>query len=336
MRWLILGGTAWLGQHLVRAALQAGHGVTCLARGRSGPLPSGARLVQGDRDDPQALQGVAQQHWDVVIDLARQPGQVRRAAEALAGRCQTFVFVSSTSVYADTETLHLDERAGLVPPLELDSLGSMADYAAGKVACEGLVRGAFGGSALVVRPGLIGGPGDETGRSGYWPRRFWLAARSGRPVLVPDVGDLGTQVIDVRDLAGWMVAAASRHLHGTFNAVGMPVSLADHLQAAQRVAGFHGAVCKAAPGWLQAQEVSPWAGARSLPLWVPLPSHAGFGARSADAALAAGLVLRPLEETLRDTLAWELQHAAGWPRQAGLTDADEAELLALLNSLSNS
>ena len=145
-----------------------------------------------------------------------------------------------------------------------------------------------------------------------------------------------TQVIDVRDLAGWMVAAASRHLHGTFNAAGLPVFLVDHLQAAQRVAGFHGPVSKAAPEWLLAQQVSPWAGARSLPLWVPWPSHAGFGARSVQAALAEGLVLRPLAETLSDTLDWELHDAGAWPRQAGLTDADEADLLVCRNSLSNS
>jgi 2'-hydroxyisoflavone reductase len=332
---LILGGTAWLGRHLVLEALRAGHAVTCLARARSGPVPDGATWVQADRDDDRAFEAVRLNDWDAVIELARQPGQVRAAAQALAGRCRTYVFISSTSVYADTETLDQDEQAPVVPPLETDSFQTPADYAAGKVACENHARRAFGASALVVRPGLIGGPGDETGRSGYWPRRFWQAAQRGQPVLVPDVDGLMTQVIDVRDLARWVVAAASGQLTGTFNATGRAVPLAGHLRVAQQEAGFTGPLRKVSPAWLQAKDVAPWAGARSLPLWLPLPSHAGFGARSARAALEQGLALRPLGDTLRDTLAWELQDARPWPRQAGLSDADEHELLERLQALSD-
>ena len=156
---LILGGTAWLGRHLVLEALRAGHAVTCLARARSGPVPDGATWVQADRDDDRAFEAVRLNDWDAVIELARQPGQVRAAAQALAGRCRTYVFISSTSVYADTETLDQDEQAPVVPPLETDSFQTPADYAAGKVACENHARRAFGAPARRTRAAPARRPG---------------------------------------------------------------------------------------------------------------------------------------------------------------------------------
>lgn len=144
MRMLVLGGTAWLGRHIVDSALAGGHEVTCLARGESGAMPSGARWVRADRDREHANASVAQERWDSIIDLSRQPGQVRRAAAALAGTCGSFVFVSSTSVYADHRNLNQDEGADVLPALESDVMQSMAFYGPAKVACEQHVRNLVG------------------------------------------------------------------------------------------------------------------------------------------------------------------------------------------------
>lgn len=326
MRILILGGTGWLSGQVAATALASGHDVTCLARGNSGEPPAGARLVRADRDAPDAYARVAGAAWDVVLDVSRQPGQVRRAAEALADSAGMFVFVSSGSVYADDTTPGEDETAALLPPLESDVMESMETYGPAKVACERHVRAAFGPDrCLLARAGLIGGPGDTSDRTGYWPLRF--ARPAADAVLAPDAPGLTTQVVDVRDLAAWLVQAGTRGVSGVFNAVGEPLPLAAYLAVAREVAGYAGPVVPVDQEWLLAQDVRPWAGERSLPLWLPLPDYAGFGARDGAAARAAGLVHRPLAETLADTLAWELATGPDRPRRAGLSDAHERALL---------
>lgn len=333
MRMLILGGTAWLGGHLAEAAHAAGHDVTCLARGTSGPAPRGARLVKADRGQPGAYDEVMDQRWDSVIDLSRQPGQVRSATAALAKACTTFIFISSTSVYADHQALDQDESAALLPPLQSDVMASMEQYGQAKVACEQIVRDAAGADrSLILRVGLIGGPGDEFDRSGYWPLRFARAARSGRRVLVPDVPKLATQVIDVRDLAAWIIDCACRGVVGIFNATGETMSFEAHMEAARRVAGYRGAVVPASSAWLLSQGVAPWMGPKSLPLWLPSADYAGFCARSSQAAIGAGLSRRALGSTLEDTLNWD-QHRKPPPaaRRAGLSDDEEELLIAALD-----
>lgn len=128
--------------------------------------------------------------------------------------------------------------------------------------------------------GLIGGPGDEFDRTGYWPLRFAQAAAASRPVLVPDTPSLATQVIDVRDLAQWITQCACAGVAGLFNVTGETKSFEDHIATARQVAGHQGAIVPASPDWLLQQGVSPWMGLKSLPLWVPLDSHAGFNART--------------------------------------------------------
>lgn len=327
MHILILGGTGWLGATVAQLALADGHAVTCLARGKSGAVPAGATLVQADRKADDAYAGVTGNHWDVVVDIASQPGQVRAAADALAPRCGHCIFVSSASVYASHQTPHEDEDAPLLAPLAADAMADMGEYGAAKAACEQHVRAAFGDHrSLIVRPGLIGGPGDRSDRTGYWPSRFARARVTGQPVLVPEPATGATQVIDVRDLARWIVDGAVRSATGIFNAVGPVVPLADHLAVAREVAGHDGAVVAAPTDWLTAQGVAPWAGPKSLPLWLPMADYAGFGARDGQRAVAAGLSLRPLAQTLADTLAWEHTRAADTPRRAGLTDEEEAAL----------
>jgi len=331
MRFLVLGGTAWLGRVIAATAVERGYHVTCLARGASGAAPPGVTFRRADRDGPGAYRQVARQEWDVVIDVSRQPGQVRRAATALADRAGSFVFVSSGNVYADHATPGARENVALLPALAGDVMASMDTYGQAKVACEQHVLRAFGpGRSLVARAGLIGGPGDTFDRTGYWPVRFRRPAASDGRVLVPDVPGLATQVIDVRDLASWLVDTGERGLSGVFNVVGETIPLPAHLALAREVAGHTGPVVAVGQDWLIAHDVQPWMGERSLPLWLPMPDYAGFSSRDGSAATAAGLTTRPLAETLADTLAWELGRNLQGPRRAGLSDHDERRLLHAL------
>ncbi|WEO75877.1 NAD-dependent epimerase/dehydratase family protein [Cryobacterium sp. SO2] len=329
MRFLILGGTAWLGNTIATAAMHHGHKVTCLARGESGDAPAGIRFERGDRSQAGAYAAVADEDWDVVVDVARQPGQVASAVAALRERAASYTFVSSGNVYAGAATPGQDETGELLRALDGDVMESMDSYGEAKVACEQRVVDGFGADrALIARPGLIGGPGDVSDRSGYWPLRFNQPAGANCSVLVPDVPGLLTQVLDVRDLAEWIVDAAEDGTAGVFNAAGETVSLAEHLAVARGVAGHSGPIVGADAEWLQGHDVQPWSGPRSMPLWLPLPDFAGFNARDSSAARAAGLVTRPLAETLADTLYWERLRVPQGPRRAGISDTDEAALLA--------
>jgi nucleoside-diphosphate-sugar epimerase len=333
MRLLVLGGTAWLGGYLATMAVESGHQVTCLARGESGPVPRGADFQRADRDDPDAYRDVARDEWDVVVDVSRQPGQVRSATAALADRAASFQFVSSASVYADDSRPGDDESAAVLPALAADVMETMETYGQAKVACEQHVLNAFGPDrSLIARAGLIGGPGDISDRTGYWPLRFTRPTASDGSVLVPDAPDLMTQVIDVRDVAQWLIEAGEDGVSGVFNVVGETLSLPEHLAIAREVAGHRGSVVPVGQEWLLAHEVSPWMGARSLPLWLPLPEYAGLSCRDGSAARGAGLVSRALAETLADTLAWELTRDPRRTRRAGLSDDDERRLLCALNA----
>jgi len=331
MRLLVLGGTAWVSGAVAALAVEAGHDVTCLARGDSGPVPPGARLVRADRTTPQAYAGLSGE-WDAVLDVTRHPGWLRSAASALSGRAAYLAFVSTCSVYADDSTPGADESAAVHAPLVGETMESMADYGPAKVACEEAALAGFGAErTLVARPGLIGGPGDGSGRSGYWPWRFAHPATADGAVVVPDAPTLSTQVIDGRDLAAWLLDCCERQAPGLANACGDPVPLPDHLALARAAAGHAGPVLAAEPDWLAAQGVEPWMGPRSMPLWLPLPDYAGFAARSVAAGRALGLRSRPLVETLADTLAWERARRAerpDLPWSAGLTDAEAVELAA--------
>jgi len=323
MRILVLGGTAWLGRSVASEALARRHEVTCLARG-NGEVAAGASLVRADRDQGGAYADVLAQRWDAVVDVARQPGHVRSAVAALEPLTRRYVFVSTGNVYASHLELDQDEDAALLPPLGSDEMPSMKQYGEAKVACEQAVLDTFGaGRTVIARAGLIGGPGDESGRSGYWPHRF---AHPDGPVLVPDE-DQQIELIDVRDLATWLVGCIERGASGIFNAVANRMSLAEHLAVAREVAGHDGPVASASAHWLHEQGVQPWSGARSLPLWIGDPDWAGFAARSNRRAVEAGLRTRPLRETLADVLAWEEQRTGTWPHGAGLTDKEQRDLV---------
>lgn len=323
MRILVLGGTGWLGGHVAACAVASGHDVTCVARGER--APAGAALVRADREDDDALADVAVRHWDAVVDVATHPGFVRRAVRDLGGRVGRYVYVSSVSAYASAAEGGADESDALFAPLMADAMRSMDDFGRAKSACERAVREAFPGVAhAIVRPGLIAGAGDRTGRTTYWPRRFAQPSNPRGRVLVPDAADLPTAVIDVRDLAAFLLVLAAGDEHGAFNAIGDAVPLAEHLARAQH-AGGRGIPEPVPVQWLLDHGVAQWMGPRSLPLWLTDPADAiGMSTRSNARARAAGLVLRPLERTLADIVAVPGPIVEG----AGLTDDEERELLA--------
>ncbi len=329
MRLLVLGGTAFLGHAVARAAVARGDDVTCVARGTSGPVPPGARLVRADRAEPRAgLGGAEHEAWDAVVEVGRHPGPVGRAARLLAPGTAHAVFVSTGNVYADHSLPGADESTTLLDPLEEGRDEDPDAYGAMKVACERHVLAAFGEErVLVARAGLIGGPGDVSGRSGYWPWRLAHPAAAGE-VLVPDALGEPAQLVDVRDLAAWLLACAEERVNGIVDAVGPTTTLGGVLTASAEASGSTATPVPADPAWLTEQGVDAWMGPRSLPLWLPYPEYAGFAARSGAAARALGLATRPLVDTLRDVLAWEERDRPGdRPRGAGLTDDEERELL---------
>ena len=322
---LILGGTAWLGRELASQAVASGVHVTCLARGTSGPVADGVHLIPADRSEPSAYEPVRGRDWDAVIDVSWQPDHVRSALDALAADAGHWTYVSSVSVYADTTTPGANEAAALVEP-KTSGLATMEEYGEAKVGCEQLVAAGMGADrSLLARVGLIGGPGDPTDRFGYWVSRFALASTDA--VLVPDAPDLSAQVVDVRDLAAFLLACAVIRSTGPVDVVGEAVPFSDVGDMSARTAGFTGRAVRAAPQWLEEHEVQPWAGPRSLPLWLPLPEYAGVGARSDAHAVELGLLRRPIASSLADVLSDERLRGLDRPRRAGLTRVEELDLI---------
>ncbi len=326
MKLLILGGTRFLGRTVATLAAERGHDVTCAARGLTALPPDSCRFVRLDRDLDGAVDDLARERWDAVVDVARQPGQVRRAVRALEPVTDAYVFVSTASVYPDWTLDVIDESTPTVEATEQDTVG-VELYGEGKVACEHAVLEAFGPSrTTLVRAGLIGGPGDASGRSGYWPWRF--AHPTGARVLVPDAYEQISQLIDVRDLASWLVTVCEQRVAGTFLADGPATSLGDALTQAAAAAGASVDGERASEEWLLAHDVHAWMGPRSLPLWLGDPTmRARFDTST---AVQAGLACRPLRETFEAALEYELTRSEPWPRGAGLSDADETSLLAEL------
>ncbi|MEQ6899862.1 NAD-dependent epimerase/dehydratase family protein [Nocardioides sp. YIM 152588] len=318
MELLVLGGTVFLSHQVAAAAVARGHRVVCACRGRSGHVPTGAELVRWDwREEPPAA--VAEAAFDAVVQVGRLPGQVARAV-ALHPSAH-HVFVSSVSVYADDASPAGPGEGAVHEPLheDVDLAERPEAYGPMKVACEEVVRA--GAAATVVRPGLIVGPGDPTGRFSYWAQRL-AAADPGERVLAPGAPDDVVQVIDVRDLAAWIVTLAERGTVGTFDAVGEPVPLAGLLAAA----GSPAELAWVDAGFLAEHGVEPWSGPSSLPLWVPRPAYDGMLAHDPAPAVDAGLALRPLAETFADTAAWLRAEPAAVV--TGITPDQEAEVLA--------
>ena len=252
MHILLLGGTGFLGRALAHAALDAGHAVTCLARG-SAPAASGATFVRADRDDPDALAPVASRTWDAVVDLTSHPAHARDAVHRLTAHHR--LLVSTTSVYASFDTPDQAEDAPLAPPADVDLMTEMSQYPGAKRRCEEIYRAATG-PVTVIRPGLIGGAGDDTGRSGYYPWRF--AHPTGTDVLVPDA-TFPVSLIDVADLAAWILHCLEHTVTGTFNAAGQTHTLADLYRASIEVTGSTAQPRVIPDDVLLARGIAPWA-----------------------------------------------------------------------------
>jgi 2'-hydroxyisoflavone reductase len=318
VRLLVLGGTAFLGRTLVDTALERGHEVTLFNRGRTNPelFPEAERL-RGDRnEDLSALEG---REWDAVVDVATfLPRAVRLATETLRDRVDRYVFVSSISAYADFSTPASEDSP--LARLENPESESIEDYGPLKAECERLAQEALGERALVVRPGLIVGPHDPTDRFTYWPRRV----AEGGPMLAPAPQDQPVQFIDVRDLGEWIVAATEAGRSGVYNATGEPTTFEALLDACMRVSG-DAEIVWVPPERLVAAEVGEW---MELPLWIVTPEFAAMQRTDVSKAIRDGLRFRPLEETIRDTLAWDAERTTPRAEGVGLTAERERELLA--------
>lgn len=332
----MLGGTAWLGRTVAQEAVARGHDVTCAARGSADP-PHGVAFVVVDRDHEHGLAPLAATEWDAVVDISRQPGQVRRAVRDLD--TAHWVFVSTGNVYAGFAAMEQPEDAPRRAPLDGDVMVDMETYGEAKVACEDAVA-ASAATATIVRSGLIAGPGDASGRTGYWPWRFAhpVAADAVGPgavgpnvpapeVVVPDDLDFPCAMVDVRDLAAWIVSAAEQRLGGPFNATGPTIRLGEVLATAADVAHSSARLLPVPAERLRELGVQGWMGPASLPLWIDDPDWRGFATMDTSRARAAGLVTRPLADTLRDALAWEETRPESDPRWAGLTDDEERQVL---------
>ncbi len=325
MRLLVLGGTAFLGRRLVRAAVDRGHEVTTFTRGQTNPdlFPEVERLTGDREDDLSALSG---REFDVAIDTSGYlPRVVRASAELLAGSIESYVFVSSISVYEDAD--RLTEETPLQSAVDPDIEDVGAHYGALKALCEQVAEAALPGRTLIIRPGLVAGPHDYTGRFSYWPRRV----EEGGEVLAPGSPEALVWVIDVRDLADWTIRMAERRATGIYNAAGpsSALTIGELLEECRTITGSGARFTWADDGFLLAHGVAPYT---ELPLW--LPAEAGGYPRIDFArATAAGLTHRPIGDTIRAVLGEGESGAVpvdafGLPRRpAGLEPARERELL---------
>lgn len=325
MKLLILGGTRFVGRHIVDAALAHGHEVTLFHRGQSNPdLFPNVEAIHGDRDG--GLDALGDRTWDAVIDTCGyHPRIVKQSAEYLRDKVKTYCFISTISVYTEGQGKASFEDAELIrfekAPESEEITGET--YGGFKVLCEDEVNAACPGTALIVRPGLVIGPWDSTDRFTYWVDRF----QRFDDVLVPDSKDQEVQFIDARDLAAFTIHLVETGATGAFNADGPEkrMTFSETVEICQREAGGSGQPVLVDESFLLEQEVKPWA---DLPLWVPSSPEGGLVMVEIEKGLAAGLTIRPLAETVRDLAAWNAERGAE-VLKAGMSRVRELELLAL-------
>ncbi|HEX8735666.1 MAG TPA: NAD-dependent epimerase/dehydratase family protein [Pyrinomonadaceae bacterium] len=336
MKLLIIGGTKFLGRHLIAAARGGGHAVTLFNRGRhSTENFAGVEQIHGDRhSDLDKLSGRA---WDAVIDTCGYlPQSVKASAEALKDAAGQYVFVSSISAYAGYSQLDFDEtapvaelndeqmeRAAAIDPqgeLTGPVLGEM--YGALKVLCEREAEKAMPGRVLQVRSGLIVGSFDPTDRFTYWVMRV----AKGGEVLAPGAPQRFVQLIDARDLSEWIIKMVEQKLAGIYNVTGKPFELTMQamLEEIKNASGSDARFTWVNEDFLNQEKVGAWG---EMPLYLSESSEElkGFLAANVDKALQTGLEFRPLRETIRDTLDWRKTKTDAL--KAGIDAEREKELL---------
>ncbi len=323
MKFLILGGTVFLGRHFVEAALKQGHEVTLFNRGKHNPdlFPELETLI-GDRNgNLDALKG---RNWDAVLDTCGSfPRQVKESAGMLADSTGHYTFISSISVYDLESNSEIDETSAvrkLVDETVEEFKGET--YGALKALCEQAAERALPGRVLNVRPGLIVGPNDPSDRFTYWP---WRMSRGGT-VLGPGIPGAPIQIIDVRDLAIWLVQAIENDETGVFNATGPEELLTMEiiLEVCQETINPSAELVWVDDEFLLGAKVGPWV---EMPLWIPEGEGSALMQVSIDRALAAGLKFRQLDTTIRDTLGWAQTRSQDYEWRAGLDREKEKALL---------
>ena len=320
MRLLVLGGTSFVGRHMVLSARAAGLDVTLFNRGLTNPgLFADLEHIAGDREhDLHLLRG---RQWDAILDVnGYVPRIVGATAHGLEKYCGHYTFISTISVYGDVGVDGPKESSPLATLKEDTEEVTGETYGALKAQCEAFVREAAPDRALIVRPGLIVGPHDPTERFVRWIRR----TSDGDEVLAPGDPQRQVQFIDARDLADWTVRLIVARDTGTFNAIGpeAPLSMGSLLQTCMDVTNAGARLTWVDERFLLDLDVSPWV---DLPLWLTAENN---GLTSADntRAVKAGLTFRPLEDTVRATLRWDSARAARGP--AGMPVEREREILA--------
>ena len=332
LRILILGGTGLTGPYQVRYALSRGHKVTTVNRGKTHPgeLPNEVEQVVGDRNGK--LDALKDRQWDVAIDNPTTlPAWVRDAAQVLKGNVERYVFVSTISVYADTskgvdETAPLAKYDGSDPfkeTLEAMKASGYKTYGPLKALSEQEAEKWFPGKTLIVRPGLIVGPRDETDRFTYWPVRI----DRGGEVLAPGAPTDPVQFIDARDLAEWTVRVVENRETGIYNATGpaKPLGIGGMLDGIKGALNSNAKFTWAPADFLKQQKVDAWS---DMPVWTG--DESGMARTSISRALAKGLTFRSLADTASEALAWFKSQPRGRQShlKAGVTPEREAEVLA--------
>jgi len=328
MNLLIIGGTKFLGRHLVDSALARGYGVTLFNRGKSNPnLFPQVETIIGDREHD--IEKLVDRNWDAVIDTCGYvPRIVRFSATGLERSVKRYAFISSISAYPSFSKIGIDEFDP-VAKMEHESVEEITGETYGplKVLCEKVTQEVYGERGLLVRPGLIVGLNDPTDRFTYWPVRVAL----GGKVLAPEKPDVPVQIIDVRDLAEFTIKLIEQNASGIYNATGpdYELTLGAMLETCKQVSGSDASFKWASVEFLNQNKVEAWS---DMPVWVPdTAEDAGFSRVNISKAIKAGLIFRPLEETARDTLAWANTRPADYEWRAGLKPEREQELLKLLN-----
>jgi nucleoside-diphosphate-sugar epimerase len=337
LKLLILGGTAFLGPHLIEAAQARGHEITLFNRGRTNThlFPELEKLV-GDRDPNKgeglnALQAelTKGRRWDAVIDTSSYVPRITQAsADLLRDGVDHYQFISTLSVFADRSVdVDEDSPVGVLDDPSIERVTG-ASYGPLKALCEQAAEKSMAGRVSNVRPGLIVGPMDRSDRFTWWPERV----RRGGEILAPGKPDAPVQIIDVRDLAAWCIAVIENNTTGVYNAVGPKgrMTMQEFLHGCKIVIGSEASFTWASDEILAENKVRAYL---ELPLWLPREG-APYGTAQCQKAIAAGLRYRPVGDTIRDTLAWSMARDSGHKWRAGLAVEKELEILASLHQKS--